>query len=381
MASDLSRRRLLAAGAGCAGAAGWLRAGPAGAPPLAVPATVDTFRHGGLKGFVLGGVQREPALIGQMADAGANVARVFFPFRRCRDCTQFGRAAGDAQALQRLLDLAAAAGLHLVVVGSFDGIEQPAFWRDADLRASFVENWAWFAQRFGQHVALAGLDLMNEPNPPWPSGDVGEAQAAWHPLALQAMAAIRAEGVHRPIVFEPVAGGSTWGLRRMQPFADPQVVYSVHFYSPHDITHQGIGNWTRRIPYPAGAEWGLGRWDPAIGVTRWDLQRLELGLRDARIFQQQHGVPVYVGEFSCVRWAPQGGAFQWVRDSLELFTRYGWSWTYHEFRGWPGWDAEIDSADPAATARSPQAPVMRLLRSAMARLEAVADPSTRAPTR
>lgn len=329
-------------------------------------AHANDFRAGAFKGFVLGGVERDVVLLDSMAALGANLARVFFPLRRCRDCKQFGRAENDTHALRTLLDRAALLGMRLVVVGSFDGIEQATFWTDPELRASFVENWRWFARTFGDHPGLAGLDLMNEPNPPWPSGDIGQAQSAWHPLAQAAIAAIRDTGSSTPIVFEPVAGGNALGLRGMRPFADHNVVYSIHFYTPHDITHQRVSvPWPRVIPYPAGAEWGLGRWDAELGVSRIDGARLERELRLVVEFQARHDAPIYVGEFSCVRWAPNGSAQRWVADCLALFTKYSWSWTYHEFRGWPGWDAEIDSADPSASTRSIDAPVMHRLRRAM----------------
>ncbi len=330
------------------------------------PAHANDFRGGRLKGFVLGGVERDAALLDAMAALGANLARVFFPLRRCRSCKQYGRADNDTLALHRLLDRAAALGMRLVVVGSFDGIEEAAFWSDKELRASFVESWAWFASTFENHPGLGGYDLMNEPNPPWPSGHVSQAQAAWHPLAWAAMGAIRSAGSRVPIVFEPVAGGNAVGMRGLVPFADPNVVYSIHFYTPHDITHQRVSPpWHRVIPYPAGTDWELGRWDAELGVTRIDLARLDRELRNVVAFQSRHDVPIYVGEFSCVRWAPDGSAQRWVDDCLALFTKYSWSWTYHEFRGWPGWDAEIDSDNPAVKTRSIDAPVMQSLRRAM----------------
>jgi endoglucanase len=335
------------------------------AAPIAA-AHANDFRGGALKGFVLGGVERDAALLDSMAALGANLARVFLPLRRCRNCQQFGRAENDSQALHKLLDRAALLGMRLVVVGSFDGVEQPAFWADPELRASFVENWSWFARTFGDHPGLAGLDLMNEPNPPWPSGNIAQAQTAWQPLAQTAIDAIREAGSSTPIVFEPVGGGNALGLRGIRPFADRNVVYSIHFYTPHDITHQRVSPpWPRVIPYPAGAEWGLGRWDAELGAGRIDSARLERELRHVVEFQAHHNVPIYVGEFSCVRWAPNGSAQRWVADCLALFTKFSWSWTYHEFRGWPGWDAEIDSDDPAATTRSIDAPVMQSLRRAM----------------
>jgi endoglucanase len=356
---DTGRRRLLAA-SGLAAIGSSVGAQPAG--------DGSPFSRGGLKGFVLGTVQRDPSLLDAATGFGARLMRVFFPFRRCQGCSTFGRAADDVDALWALLGRAQRLGLRLVVVGGFEGVEAPGFWSDAELHDSVVDNWRWFAREFGTHPALAGMDLLNEPNPPWPSGNIAQAQAVWHPLAQRAIDAIREQGVGTTIVFEGVAGGSVWGLRGLSPFKDANTVYSIHFYTPHDITHQGVNAaWPRRIPYPAGVEFGLGAWDARYGVTAQDASRMELELADARRFEQRHGVPIYVGEFSCVRWAPRGGALRWLGDCLALFDEYGWSWTYHEFRGWPGWDAEIDSEDPRATLRSAHAPRMRLLSESMRR--------------
>jgi len=106
--------------------------------------------------------------------------------------------------------------------------------------------------------ALAGLDLMNEPNPPRSTGKLAEAHALWRPLAEAAIVGIRAAGVSLPIIYEGVGGGQAIGLRDFEPFRDRQVVYSIHLYTPHDITHQKVGPaWPRTIPYPAEPEWQL----------------------------------------------------------------------------------------------------------------------------
>ena len=91
------------------------------------------------------------------------------------------------------------------------------------------------------------------------------------------------------------------------------------------------------------------------------LDALEDGLSAARSFAQKHDVPIYVGEFSAVRSAPDGSAARYIAESIRLFEAYGWSWSYHEFRGWHGWDAEQDESGR----RSSEAPVIRLLRDAM----------------
>lgn len=325
--------------------------------------TAANFSNGQLKGFDIGLAGRrgdDPTYFDALSKTGANVGRVFFPFKKCMSCDQWGRSSGDIAALQRILNWCHARDIKMVVAGDFEGSEQPSFWHNDSLRNSFVENWKWFARTFQNHPAIAGLDLMNEPNPPWPSGRVEDAHALWRPLAGQAIAGIRESGVTLPIIYEGVGGGQAIGLRDFLPFSDRQVVYSIHVYSPHAITHQHVGPaWTQTIPYPAGIEWKVG--DVVTGVGAWDRRQLELSLRDAIAFQQLHKVPIYVGEFSCVRWAPNGSATRYVSDCLALFKQFGWSWSYHEFRGWPGWDPEIASENSSNTVRSWDAPINTLL--------------------
>jgi len=334
-----------------------------GAEPSLNETSARSFTNSGMRGFVVGTVRdRDAAYFDELANTGAKVGRIFFPFSKCRDCDKYGRAYEYVELLKRILDLARVRGIQLVVVGDFPGTDQAGFWSNASLRESFVDNWRLFSRTFGNDSAIAGLDLLNEPNPPWPSGNLAEAQAQWRPLAEQTISLIRGERVTLPIIYEGVAGGGSLGFRGLEPLQDPQVVYSIHFYTPHEITHQHVSAaWSRTIPYPAGAEWGLGKWDPEIGVSAWNRQRLEIELRDTISFQHRHKVPIYVGEFSCVRWAPNKSRERYVADCLAVFKKYGWSWSYHEFRGWPGWDAEIDSEDRVATKRSVDAPVMKML--------------------
>jgi hypothetical protein len=58
-------------------------------------------------------------------------------------------------------------------------------------------------------------------------------------------------------------------------------------------------------------------------------------------------VPVFIGEFSVVRWAPVPDGANWLNDSIDLFEQNNWSWTYHAFREWPGWSLEHPSGPDA----------------------------------
>ena len=51
-------------------------------------------------------------------------------------------------------------------------------------------------------------------------------------------------------------------------------------------------------------------------------------------------MPVYVGEFSAVRWAPGNSAYRYLRDCIRIYERYGWDWAYHAWRESHVWSVE-----------------------------------------
>ena len=64
-----------------------------------------------------------------------------------------------------------------------------------------------------------------------------------------------------------------------------------------------------------------------------------------RKFQLEHGAKIYIGEFSAIAWAE--GADRYLADCISIFEEYGWDWTYHAFREWPGWSVEHEGTGPS----------------------------------
>lgn len=94
----------------------------------------------------------------------------------------------------------------------------------------------------------------------------------------------------------------------------------------------------------------------AVGVTKpvmVDKAWLIRDLQPAVDFQQKTGARIYVGEFNAIRFAPDNSAARWLEDALNVFDANGWSWDYHCFREWQGWDLEIGTTDKADTKRVP----------------------------
>ncbi len=191
----------------------------------------------------------------------------------------------------------------------------------------FITIWKNIARRYKGNPTIWGYDLVNEPQQNSPS-PVGVSD--YLSTQVRAAKAIRSIDAQVPIFIEASAGDSPIGYLDMEPVDVPNVIYEVHMYAPGVFTHQGIHNNNTGITYPG-----------EIGSILWNKKQLRKVLQPVRDFQLAYNVPIYVGEFSAVRWAP--GAVNYLRDCIELFEKYGWDWTYHAYREWQGWSVEYNS--------------------------------------
>ncbi len=80
-----------------------------------------------------------------------------------------------------------------------------------------------------------------------------------------------------------------------------------------------------------------------IDGRHWDKTAIRQALEPARRFEQDYHVPIYIGEFSAIRWAPGSSARDWLRDVIDVMEEYHWDWAYHAYREWDGWSFEHGS--------------------------------------
>ncbi|WP_435191555.1 cellulase family glycosylhydrolase [Streptomyces sp. bgisy126] len=189
----------------------------------------------------------------------------------------------------------------------FEPAVQRAFthlYEDEDLRRAQARMWRVLADRFDDHPAVLGYDLINEP-----MGEVREgedlATAARRierdqltPLYNRLADAVRSVDRDAWIFVEPtpiVGEGVPTGLGRIH---DPKVVYAPHFYN-------------------TGMEAGTD-YDPAAG---W----IESYERAVTLYPEQYEVPVVVGE-----WGPLNNSLpqmnRFYRDAMSSLGRYGSGW-------------------------------------------------------
>lgn len=186
---------------------------------------------------------------------------------------------------------------------------------------------------------ILGYDLANEPT----CGTLGDDALSWNELIQSLTATIRRNDTTHAVIVESEGTGEALGFNWLRPVDDSNAIYSFHSYEPTYYTHQYVTAYGG--PNVTTTYFGT------IQGQYWDNTALTRCISPVLDFQKRFQTPIYVGEFSAVRWAP--GARQYMSDNISLFEQYGWNWTYHAFREWQGWsvewDSDINSTAPSAT--------------------------------
>jgi len=245
------------------------------------------------------------------------------------------------QHLDRLLPVCRELGIKVCIdlhtpPGGRDPDSVYRMFRQKQFQETFVRVWEKMARRYRDESAVWGYDLVNEPV----EGLVPDGLLDWRALAELTARRIRRIDPHHAIIVEPVPWGVPEGLDWLEPLDVPGVVYSAHMYMPFPFTHQGIHGNPAGVSYPG-----------QIAGRYWDKQALREALRPVIEYQKDYQAPIYIGEFSAIRWAPGKSAYNYLRDVIEIFEEHGWHWAYHAFREWDGWSVEHgpDPKDPKPT--------------------------------
>jgi endoglucanase len=256
--------------------------------------------------------------------------------------------------LEQVLAWAGQYGLKIVVdlhqpPGGRTEDSEMAMFYDKRFADHFVAVWQKIAARFKGRPEIFGFDLINEP--------LQKRRAPFDYWTLQRMAAeaVRAVDPDTPVIIESNEWDSAPAYRYLSPLAMDNVIYQVHMYLPFEFTHQGVfsadSGVRSRVPYP----------DPG---RKWDREYLRHCLQPVLDFQRRHNARIYVGEFSAITWAP--GSDRYIADCISLFNEYGWDWSFHAFREWPGWSVEHTGNAAGDLRPSPDNPRKRALLSGFA---------------
>ncbi|MBI4978139.1 MAG: cellulase family glycosylhydrolase [Spirochaetes bacterium] len=314
------------------------------------------------RGFNTGGAALQRQTFEDAALWGANNMRVHLkPISKIPAgdyWKAFEQVENDAE---KVVSNARGTGIKVILtLGSFiPGVnrDKNEYWTHPDLEQYHVEAWRRIAKRvYPYRDSVYGYDLMNEP---LDRSVAPRSPAQWRELAIKITSAIREIDKDTWIIYEPGPGGTFAGFFDLEPLPDTKVIYSGHYYFPHMFTHQGIWNVKNteltqamtkvNIPYPLPVEdlkrdtWELS-YHRLPDLNVFDKETIAKIAAPAIAFQKKYNVPIYLGEFSVIRWAPKEAGLRYLNDLIEFWESQGWSWSYHAFREYNGWSLEYADA-------------------------------------
>lgn len=233
-------------------------------------------------------------------------------------------------------------GMRMIVgmAGLSDGL-----FKSKAAQTRLVDAWKLIAARYENSSAVWAYDLANEPIvSPYPYNftyPLDNTILMWPQLADTLVKSIREIDTEKGIIIESLNYSINMDDIRPIDASIPNIIYSVHMYAPHNLTHQQMSSQSPTYTYPG-----------TIDGKYYDKNALKQALQPIKNYQDKYRVPIYIGEFSCIRWAPGNSAYNYLRDCIEIFEEYQWDWSYHSFRTWDGWSLEhsngwYDSVLPA----------------------------------
>jgi len=295
--------------------------------------TAAAFSSQAVRGFVMDGVNNSTSMVA-MASTKANVVRIIVDAVMNAAGTSFTY---DLTDVENAINFSKSSGLGYRVIISLQprnqsGDPDTSFWTVLSLHDRVANIWQEISYRYNGNVAIAGYDILNEPIAPDGNISLLAGQTQWITFATEIITLIRQIDPNHVIIFEPSPGAIPESYIYMTaPLPFSNIVYSLHDYEPYAITTQGLQGYTKPENYPSPAT-------ADIGVV--NLLTLSASLAPVEQFAKKFNVPI-VGEFSCIRWAPNHSAYNYVADMISLFESQKWAWVYSSWQSYQGWDAQL----------------------------------------
>ncbi len=198
----------------------------------------------------------------------------------------------------------------------------------------------YLGRKYANEPTILAYNFISEPHTPW-------IVKNWRTEVVPSfIKAVRSVDENTYFIFS----AGLWGFpdfgkgRRLSvPFKDPvnKTLYGWHDYSPHNYTHQGIGNKAKRATRPRGQVYpGKLKMFSNGSLKLWNRAAMEQYMQPAIDFMKKYKVKMFVGEFGVVRWAP--GADKWLEDKISIFEENGINWACHNYAGgWDGWNVTV----------------------------------------
>lgn len=182
-----------------------------------------------------------------------------------------------------------------------------------ECRKYLLAFWTQVAEHFKDAPPQVTFELLNEPS--------GLMDDHWNDLLIDALAIVRKSNPARNVLIGPAFWNNIEALQKLRlPENDRHIILSIHYYSPHEFTHQGA-KWSPQFTNLSGIHWG----------TPADYARLEKDFDAAQAWARQHDRPVYLGEFGAYDKAPQEDRIKYTTAVARAAEKRGWAFGYWQF--------------------------------------------------
>ena len=184
----------------------------------------------------------------------------------------------------------------------------------ARCRALVLAFWSQVAEHYKTAPSNVMFEILNEPN--------RAMNDVWNDLLREALALIRKSNPTRNVIIGPAFWNNISWLPKLElPADDRHIIVTVHYYEPHEFTHQG-------------ASWGDPQWRKLSGI-RWgspaDHAKLDSNFDAAQAWAKEHDRPILLGEFGAYDKAPQEDRIEYTKAVARAAEKRGWAWTYWQF--------------------------------------------------
>ncbi len=211
-----------------------------------------------------------------------------------------------------------------------------------------VEQLAMLWRKLAAHYANRDpnwvfFEILNEP-------EVSDAYR-WAGIQARVAAAIREAAPRHTILATGTNYSNIEDLLAMQPLADGNVIYTFHFYEPHEFTHQGASwglswwRYTHGIPYPpeeSGMQALLLEVPDAADrfalenywMSHWDGHHIRMEMDAAAAWGRAQKEPLVCNEFGAYRGASDAvSRANWIHDVRTALEADGIGWAMWDYRG------------------------------------------------
>ena len=174
-------------------------------------------------------------------------------------------------------------------------------WNAPELQREFLDMWDYVLGELKDERFIAAWEPMNEPH-----NMDRQKLAPWY---REVVAHFRRLDPRTPLVVEGANYSGAEELLDGLVLDDPNIIYSFHFYHPHEYTHMRQDGDKPLLEYP-------GKWGKKALADR-----MAMAVR----FRDRHQVPVFCGEWGVSTGAP--GYRQWLTDVGGLLEEHQLPWT------------------------------------------------------